>query len=460
MIRVIDSHNTWNYIYLDNVISCEVTEKRNNIPELKMVCPLSNTDSGIKIADWVKKYNAIACKGNLYDGEQIYLIHTIESDGTKITAYASHESSVFYNVLGCIIPSKSTVQDSMAYLASKINRKGLDDALFDFAGLGTSTGGNAFIQKDIVSAMDTVMNMIDYFGGELRVYGKNVDVYVPTRGIDQDMTIAYGKNISEITYEDNSEDAYNGVAPFYNDDDGAVLQNYLDWDPDIIPWRRNYLKNISSEYADGTKPTSSQLDERATAEKPTVSAAGKTNITVKASITKMDAEMIKLRLCDTVKLDYEPLNIKNRRIQLTQFTFDVISEQYTEMIFGEEERLTKTLIDQEKRSRTYTKERKSTSNKFNFTFTRNGNWVTVSQSGSVKPTATNQTLTAYIPQGYRPTSTMTVKASDPEKTGTNATYKFYKNGNITISHASGLLQGSRNFTIGYETKDKYPRNGY
>lgn len=451
-------------------IKCEVTEERNGAYELSMEFPVVASD-GTRVADWVKKFARVKVVPNPHTREQNFLIYQTETDGKTITARAHHSYYALKNYPVGLMTSVSEIPGAMAQLQSKIYDRTTilgGSNKYEFEGAGISPlGGNAYSTETVMSAYDVLMDMVDYFDGEIFVNQNYVSIECPTRGYFHDITLAYGVNIKSISVVEADDDTHAGVYPFYTAINSSGTRRTAQpssavSDISIIGWKKWKIEDVTQRYAedayDDGDVSASSLNSVSQSELVSVSSTGTRMIEVVTPTIPKGDDLADLRLCDSVMLDYEPLGI-HEKVQLTKYTYDVLNEVYTELVFGNSMSLSKTLVNQERASRTYTASKKEYRNRYNFTWTRCGNMVTMSQSGNVKPTATAATWGNVIPRGYRPKTTQVVWADDPNVANSKGTYHLTKTGGVQFNFAS-TVSAQRNFTITYKTADPYPRTGW
>lgn len=208
---------------LSECISCVVTEEKNGIYELEFIYPLTGrhynqmVDNGGTVCVWHDDRHDIQA----FD---IYA-HTDPMNG-QVTFNAHHIS---YR-LNRIIVTPFTAQSPATALASlKLNAA--NACPFEF---WTDKTGSS--EMSVLVPSDIRSLLFGQEGSILDVYGKgeyefdmfNVKLYVD-RGQDTQVTIRYGKNLSDIQKEYDENDVFNAVAPYWIGSEGEIV-----YPPEVI----------------------------------------------------------------------------------------------------------------------------------------------------------------------------------------------------------------------------------
>ena len=201
---------------LVDCISCEVTEERNGVYEIELVYPVDGHHYGdIEIGRIIYTTHDATKDPQPFD---IYKKST-PIDG-NVTFYAHHIS---YRLNEHVVrPFSVTGTAGEALNALKTNS--INTCHFTFA--SDKTGRLTYKVRE----PDTIRRLL---GGQensiLDVYGSgdytfdDFSVTLGTRGADRGVTVRYGKNLTDITAEANAEGSFNGVVPFWANEDSVVL---------------------------------------------------------------------------------------------------------------------------------------------------------------------------------------------------------------------------------------------
>lgn len=200
---------------LRDCIRCTVTEERNGGYELELVYPITG-----------QHYAALAlralirAKPNPAGSEQDFRIYKISRPiGGQVTVNAQHIS---YDLSG-VPASPFSAQNAPAALAG-LKAHAAADCPFDFwTDLSTTAAFAASVPSSIRSLLGGVEgSILDVYGGEYEWDNTTVKLHA-RRGTDRGVTIRYGKNLTDLTQEENCADVYTGVYPYWAGSDGSGL---------------------------------------------------------------------------------------------------------------------------------------------------------------------------------------------------------------------------------------------
>lgn len=319
-------------------IKCTVTEERNGQFELEM---------DIDVQD--KHYKDIAV------GRIIYAIH----DDTKlpqpfdiykisrplngvVTVNAQH---VTYRTAKTVIMPCSSDSCPGAMVAIGSNIAGTSQ--FTLSTDITRTGS---FQLEKPEKMRNVLggrngSLLDVYGGEY-IWDHFTIQLKSQRGTDTDVTLRYGKNITDLKKTTDMSGIWTGVAPYWMGSDG-LAQDIV-----TLPEKAVYSSSVNS-YAYKmvipldvsqdfqSKPTEAQLRARA---QSYISSNAPTGIPSSIDISfvqlwqtdeyKNIAALERLKLCDTLTIKHEKLGISNTA-KIVKTVYDVINERYESMTIGD-----------------------------------------------------------------------------------------------------------------------------
>lgn len=200
---------------LRDCIRCTVTEERNGGYELELVYPITG-----------QHYAALAlralirAKPNPAGSEQDFRIYKISRPiGGQVTVNAQHIS---YDLSGVPVTPFSA-QNAPAALAG-LKAHAAAECPFDFwTDLSTTAAFAVSVPSGIRSLLGGVEgSILDVYGGEYEWDNTTVKLHA-RRGTDRGVTIRYGKNLTDLTQEENCADVYTGVYPYWAGSDGSGL---------------------------------------------------------------------------------------------------------------------------------------------------------------------------------------------------------------------------------------------
>jgi phage minor structural protein len=182
------------------------------------------------------------------------------------------------------------------------------------------------------------------FGGGEWKFDNNNATLMRSRGKNTNVSITYGKNITDITYDDNIATVYNAVYPYwFGEVDGVdtliVPDNLIYTDNySSFPYLKGMSLDLTSEFS--TPPTQEQL--RSAAESYIANnGVGTPDISIDVNFVPLWQvkgleylkQLEKVSLCDTVSVIVPHLNIAtNAKVVETQY--NVLKERYDSIKIG------------------------------------------------------------------------------------------------------------------------------
>lgn len=175
-------------------------------------------------------------------------------------------------------------------------------------------------------------SMIDLFGGELEFDRYTVNLW-QSRGSDNNVKIAYTKNLTGLEYDIDMSDVFTGVVAFYKDQD-----NYVESDLQTVTSPYAYSHDIvvdaSGDFDDA--PTKAQLNAYASNYLSTHQ--GTPSVSVEVEFVPLwQTEEYKdfyglehVSLCDTVEVVYPPLGL-DLKAKVVKTVYNVLADRYDEI---------------------------------------------------------------------------------------------------------------------------------
>lgn len=184
-------------------------------------------------------------------------------------------------------------------------------------------------------------SILDVYGGEYQWDNWKVNIW-NQRGEDTDVTLRYGKNITDLTQEENLENVITGIVPYWADDTQTVTLPEKSVDSQYAssyPYKRTVPVDFSNDWEDA--PTESSLRSRAQSY-ITANRIGLPKISIKVSFValwqteeyKDVAPLERVHLCDTVGVVFEKYGI-NTRAEVIKTEWDCLAERYLSIELGE-----------------------------------------------------------------------------------------------------------------------------
>lgn len=323
---------------LSDAISCKVTEQRNGIYELEMVYPTT----GRRFED-ISIRRIIAVKPAQGKSIQPFRIYKISRPiHGKVTISAQHLSYDLtkyvakpFQVTAATTACKSTLQ--------MLKARSFTWCPFNFETDVTTVA--SYTQKIPASIRQRLGgiegSVLDQFGGEYEWDGYTVRL-LKKRGEETNYTLRYGKNITDVTQDENIANTATGVVPFWLDAGGDdVVYGDVVYNTQL---RGNYSTplvvplDLSGEWEEA--PTQEQLSTAATVY-VNKSGFGIPKVSIKVSFINLAeteeykdiAPLQSVNLCDTVKVQFEELGI-DTTAKVVETVYDVLAERYESIQVG------------------------------------------------------------------------------------------------------------------------------
>lgn len=324
---------------LADAIYCKVDEERNGIYELEMSYPIS----GQHYED-IKIRSIVVAKPSANANIQPFRIYKITKPiNGKVTIYAQHISyDLTKNVCMPFTVTASGTACNTALQGLKTNA--VESCPFDFwTDVTTVASYDQKVPGSIRQRLGgTQGSILDQFGGEYEWDGYTVKLW-KNRGQERDITLRYGKNITDLEQEENIANTVTGIVPYWTNTDNSdslFLTEKAVYSPNVDKYstRLTVPMDFSSEWEE--KPTQEQLRNKATVY-VNQSGFGLPKVSIKLSFINLaDTEeykellpMQELSLCDEIKVQFERLDI-NTTAKVVKTTYDVLSERYESIEVG------------------------------------------------------------------------------------------------------------------------------
>ena len=300
---------------LSSAISCFVEEKRNGSYELEMQYPVD----GVHFSD-IQHSCLIMAKPADGKPEQPFRIYKITKPLNKrVTVKARHISYQTSH-----IPVAPFAAASCAQALNGLKSNAAEACPFEFW-TDKSTTANFSVEEpsSIRSRLGgTRGSILDTYGGEYEWDGYTIKLH-ENRGSDKGVTLRYGKNITDITQEENIENTITGVYPYWKGSEEGSTETLVELDEKVLhsanaqnfPYQMTVPLDMSSYFQN--PPTQAQLRERAQAYMK-ANKIGIPSVSIKVSFlplwqTEEYKELMNLErvnLCDTVTVIFERLGVE------------------------------------------------------------------------------------------------------------------------------------------------------
>lgn len=323
--------------YLPDATECTVTEERNGAFELEMKYPVS----GKRYGDILLR-SIIVAKPNPYDDPQPFRIYEISRPMKgSVTIKAEHIS---YDINGIPVTSGwEATSPSSAFAGLKSHAA--VTCPFDFWTDKSSTGTfRVEVPSNMRSCLGGVEgSILDIYHGEYKFDKYMIRLY-GSRGMNRDVSIRYGKNLTDLNQEENCASVYTGVYGYWysdSEDDGGLVETSpkVINVPGIFNYQRVLIVDFSSEFQD--KPNPSQLKDRVDNYISNNDIGiPKVNLNV-SFVNLMDYEEYEnlalletVHLCDTVNVIFEELGV-NATAKVITTVFNCLTNKYDSIELGD-----------------------------------------------------------------------------------------------------------------------------
>lgn len=319
---------------LSDAISCEVKEQRNGVFELVLTYPVS----GIHYNE-IDVNNIIVAKTEEGGNDQRFIIYKRSKPLNGIVTFNAEHLSYLLNSIPCMPFEGSSLADTM----SKIQPNAAITCPFTFStDISSSVNFKLEEPREIRSLLGGERgSILDIYGqGDYKFDNYNVSLLVD-RGNDNGVSIRYGKNLTDLQDVLDSTTTYTGICPYWRSSEGALktLPEKVIYAPEGLTYPYKIIRTIDFSGDFEEEPTDNQLRTRA--EQYINTEKGwrlKNNLKV-SFISLYDTEEYKniaplerVKLCDTVHIVYENIDVKSRVIETN---FDVLQERYTSIELGD-----------------------------------------------------------------------------------------------------------------------------
>lgn len=318
---------------LSDATRCEVTEALNDMYELEMDYPMSGAHFGdIKNGNII---GAVPFQNGTLQGFEIYKV-TKPIDG-NVSVYARHVS---YRLTYTPVNRFSADNSKNAFVVLK--NGALENCPFTFdTEIDINESFSSSMPRSIRSALlAEADSIISVYGGDFEFDNYKVH-HKKKRGSNKGAVIRYGKNLTDLTQEQNIEETITGIFPYWESNEAYIsltkpLQSTY---ADSFPYHRSEVVDASGDF--DNEPTVAEL----TAWGNKYIEDNKVGIPV-VSITisfvdlkdtyeyKELTSVPSINLGDTVTVIFEKLGI-NETSMVNKTVWDVLNDCYVSIDIGE-----------------------------------------------------------------------------------------------------------------------------
>lgn len=324
---------------LYDCIDASCIEERNGQYEISFTYPLNGLHfSEIEHSCFIKAVPSDGANPQLF---RIY--YSSKPSNGKVQFKAEHVSYQQKH-----IPVEPYTATNAAEALTGIAEHARENCPFEFWTDNTNAGDFSLEQpasaRSIIGGMRG--SILDVYGGEYMFDNYLVRLY-RQRGQDNGVTLRYGKNITDIKQEKNIAETITGVMPYWYGQNENQESVYVSLPEKVIrsstaanyPYQRTIVLDCSGEWQD--PPTEAQLRGYAQSY-ITQTGIGIPKISIDVSFValwqteeyKDIANLERVRLCDTVTVEFEPLGI-SAKAKVVKTEYDILKERYKSIELGD-----------------------------------------------------------------------------------------------------------------------------
>ena len=333
------SFTTFGLGVLTDTVSCEVTEERNEAYELVLKYPVTGS-----LYSSIATERIILAKPNDTADNQAFRIYRISTPlGGMITVYAQHISYDLCNI-GETVWSSDNISPSLAMQRLFQNTA----TAHSFSGTTDYSTAKAFSvskPQSVRACLGGVDgSMLDLWGGEFEWDNFTVKQH-QSRGTQTGVIIEYGKNLTEMTHENENSDIYTHLLPYAVYTDSSQVEHTVTLTEAVLSitgtqltHSKTLIKDFTDSFESGAEITEAQLRAKATAyisDNPLGIASPALTVSFEPLWKQPDyaAALEKVSLCDTVTIRHSGLGI-TAKAKVISTVYDTLNEKYVSITLG------------------------------------------------------------------------------------------------------------------------------
>ena len=321
-------------------ISCNVTEERNGQYELEMIVPEDALH-----ANEIEMSSIIVVKPSQNGSNQAFRVYKVTKPFNGRFSVLAQHISYQLSYIPTMPFSVAADSSACANTLAGLKNNAAEDCPFTFStDVTTISSYTQTIPASIRSRLGGIEgSVLDQFGGEYEWDNYNVKLW-KNRGVTTpQVTLRYGKNITDISQEEYISNTITGICPYWQDVEGT---NIVTLPEKVVesayassyPFRRTITVDMSQDFE--TAPTVSELRDKAN-DYLTKEGIGVPTVSIKVSFVNLaDTEEYKdiaplqnVSLCDRISVQFEKLGISTTA-KIVKTVYDVLAERYSSIEIG------------------------------------------------------------------------------------------------------------------------------
>lgn len=315
---------------LADALSCYVTEELNGQYELEMTYPVT----GRRFKD-IKNRCLIYCKPDPYRAGQPFRIYRITKPlNGVVTIYAQHIS---YDLAG--IPVRGFSASSLSGALAGLVSNAIITNPFTF---WTDISSDADLSVSVPSKCRSLLggsegSILDTYGGEYEWDVMTVRLR-SHRGQNNGVRIAYGKNLTDISQDENISNLVTGIVGYWTSSDGEVVEGPVVNAQGTYNFSRVVPVDFSSEFEE--QPTPEQLEE-ISQQYITKNGIGVPEVSINVSWVQLEqyswyeglSLLERVSLGDTVTVEFPALGV-DATARVVKTKYDALRNRYESADIG------------------------------------------------------------------------------------------------------------------------------
>lgn len=325
--------------FLNDCISCAVTEERNGIYEAELKYPLTG-----RLYNEISVDRIIKVKANETSDLQLFRIYKNSKPLNGIVTYKAQHISYDLN-LNPIIPFESSKSNATTVINEVLNKCYFEHNFTAVSDINTISKINITEPCSARNCLGgTKGSILDNFGGEYEFDNYTIHLH-KQRGADNGVSIEYGKNLTDITSDTDISSTYTSIMPYAQDSNGNIVtlsEKVISLDTQKnFGCSRTKIIDFSDKFDVDEKITEAKLKTLAQ-NYLSNNAIDKISTNIKVSFVQLwqskeyenYALLERVKLCDTVTIKYKALGV-SAKAKVIKTVYNTLNERYENLELGD-----------------------------------------------------------------------------------------------------------------------------
>ena len=318
---------------LSDCVVCECTEEANGIFELN----IQYDSYGIHFEE-IELRSIIKAKVDRFRDPQLFRVYSISKPMLNVSTIMAAHISYDLSWIPVSPFSANNVSDAL----NGLKTNAVIECPFEFwTDKNTASSFSSKVPASIRSKLGgSEGSILDVYGGEYEFDNYAVRLY-NNRGEDRNFSVRYGKNLTNLTQDENCANVYTGIYPYWADEEGnnfVELSEKILTAPGEYDFQRIKVVDMSSEFEE--IPTESELRSKANSYMSN-NEIGIPDVSISVSFIQLDQtaeysdlsfiEMVSL--FDTVNVEFPKMKV-SATAKVVKIVYDVILERFKSITLG------------------------------------------------------------------------------------------------------------------------------